>query len=44
MRAHRGSVSVADNPGGGAVFTLSFPPQQTGDSKIAGKCIAGDAA
>ena len=42
MRAHRGSVSVADNPGGGAVFTLSFPPQQTGDSKIAGKCIAGD--
>src|SRR5262249_37220707 len=42
MRAQRGSVSVADNPGGGAVFTLSFPPQQTGDSKIAGKCIAGD--
>jgi signal transduction histidine kinase len=42
MRAHRGSVSVADNPGGGAVFTLSFPPQQTGDSNIAGKCIAGD--
>lgn len=41
-RAHRGSVSVADNPGGGAVFTLSFPLQQTGDSKIAGKCIAGD--
>jgi signal transduction histidine kinase len=41
MRAHRGSVGVADNPGGGAVFTLSFPPQQTGDSKIAGKCIAG---
>jgi two-component system, OmpR family, sensor histidine kinase TctE len=44
MRAHCGSASVADNPGGGAVFTLSFPPQQTGDSKIAGKCIAGDAA
>ena len=42
MRAHCGSASVADNPGGGAVFTLSFPPQQTGDSKIAGKCIAGD--
>jgi two-component system, OmpR family, sensor histidine kinase TctE len=42
MRAHRGSVSVADNPGGGAVFTLSFPPQQTGESKIAGKCIAGE--
>src|SRR5262249_38936357 len=40
MRAHRGSVSVADNPGGGAVFTLSFPPLQTGDSKIAGKYTA----
>jgi two-component system, OmpR family, sensor histidine kinase TctE len=44
MRAHRGSVSVADNPGGGAVFTLSFPPLQTGDSKIARRYIAGDAA
>jgi two-component system, OmpR family, sensor histidine kinase TctE len=42
MGAHRGSVSVADNPGGGALFTLSFSPQQTGDSKIAGKCIARD--
>jgi signal transduction histidine kinase len=42
MRAHRGSVSVADNPGGGAVFTLSFQPQQTGDSKIASKCLTGD--
>jgi two-component system, OmpR family, sensor histidine kinase TctE len=42
MRAHRGSVSVADNPGGGALFTLSFPPQQTGDSKIAGKCTGED--
>ena len=41
MRAHRGSVSVADNPGGGALFTLSFPPVQAGDSKIA-RCIAGD--
>src|SRR5262249_61930519 len=40
MRAHRGSVSVADNPGGGAVFTLSFPPLQTGDLKIAGKYTA----
>jgi len=37
MRAHRGSVSVADNPGGGALFTLSFPPAQAGDSKITGK-------
>jgi len=44
MRAHRGSVSVAENPGGGAVFTLSFPPLQTGDSKIARRYIAGDAA
>jgi signal transduction histidine kinase len=44
MRAHRGSVSVADNPGGGAVFTLSFPPLQTGDSKIARRYVAGDAA
>jgi len=42
MRAHRGSVSVADNPGGGALFTLSFPPVQAADSKIAGRCIAGD--
>jgi signal transduction histidine kinase len=43
MRAHRGSVSVADNPEGGAVFTLSLPPLQTRDSKIAGRCIAQDA-
>ena len=41
MRAHRGSVSVADNPGG-ALFILSFPPLQAADSKIAGRCIAGD--
>src|SRR5215467_7302825 len=44
MRAHRGSVSVSDNPGGGALFTLSFPPVQAADSKIAGKCITRDAA
>jgi signal transduction histidine kinase len=44
MRAHRGSVSVGDNPGGGALFTLSFPPLQTGESKIAGRCIMGDEA
>jgi signal transduction histidine kinase len=25
MKMHGGAVSVADNPGGGAVFTLSFP-------------------
>jgi signal transduction histidine kinase len=42
MRAHRGSVSVADNPGGGALFVLSFPPVQAADSKIAGRCIAAD--
>src|SRR5262249_44494027 len=41
MRAHRGSVSVADKRGG-ALFTLSFPPLQAGDSKIAGRCIAAD--
>ena len=43
MRAHHGSVGVADNPGGGALFTLSFPSLQPGDSKTAGRCIAGDA-
>ena len=36
MRGHRGSVSVGDNPGGGAVFTLSFPTLQSGDFKVAG--------
>jgi two-component system sensor histidine kinase TctE len=25
MRAHRGIVTVGDNPGGGALFTVSFP-------------------
>ena len=25
MKAHGGSVTVADNPGGGALFTLAFP-------------------
>jgi signal transduction histidine kinase len=39
MRAHRGSVSVADNPGGGALFILSFPSLHPGGSKIPGKCI-----
>jgi two-component system, OmpR family, sensor histidine kinase TctE len=33
MRAHRGGVSVGENPGGGALFTASFPPLQGGDSK-----------
>jgi two-component system, OmpR family, sensor histidine kinase TctE len=44
MRAHRGRVSVADNPGGGALFTLSFPSLRSGESKIAGRCTMGDAA
>jgi two-component system, OmpR family, sensor histidine kinase TctE len=26
MKTHRGEATVADNPGGGAVFTLVFPP------------------
>lgn len=25
MNAHRGAVSIDDNPGGGSIFTLSFP-------------------
>jgi two-component system, OmpR family, sensor histidine kinase TctE len=41
MRAHRGSVSAGDNPGGGAVFTLSFPPLHAGEPKTAGKGFAG---
>src|SRR5215467_8971035 len=44
MRAHGGSVSVADNPGGGALFILSFPSLQPADSKAAGRCIAGEGA
>ena len=40
MRAHSGSVSVADNPGGGAAFSLSFPAAQAGASK-SGKSFAG---
>src|SRR5215471_3794450 len=41
MRAHRGGVSVADNPGGGAVFTLSFPSLHVGEPKMAGKGLTG---
>ncbi len=44
MRAHRGGVSVGDNPGGGAVFTLSFPSLQAGEAKMAGKGFAGSHA
>jgi signal transduction histidine kinase len=43
MRAHRGGVSIADNPGGGAVFTLSFPSLRVGEPKMAGKGFAGSA-
>jgi signal transduction histidine kinase len=43
LRAHSGSVSVADNPGGGAAFTLSFPAAQTGESKAAKSFAGGDA-
>jgi signal transduction histidine kinase len=25
MKAHRGSVEIKDNPGGGSIFTLTFP-------------------
>jgi signal transduction histidine kinase len=28
MQTHGGKVTVADNPGGGAVFTLEFPPRK----------------
>jgi signal transduction histidine kinase len=42
MRAHRGNVSVADNPGGGARFTLSFAPLHIGKSKIADGASTGD--
>jgi len=44
MRAHRGIVRAGDNPGGGALFILSFPPLPIAESKIAAPCIAGDDA
>jgi signal transduction histidine kinase len=44
MRAHRGGVSVADNPDGGATFTLSFPSLPGGEPKMAGEGFAGDRA
>jgi two-component system OmpR family sensor kinase len=25
MKAHSGTIEVAENPGGGALFTMSFP-------------------
>jgi signal transduction histidine kinase len=44
MRAHSGGVSIADNPGGGATFTLSFPPPSAGEAKMAGERFAGGRA
>jgi signal transduction histidine kinase len=44
MRAHGGSVSVGDNPGGGARFTLSFPPLPTVEPKSAARSTRGDGA
>jgi two-component system, OmpR family, sensor histidine kinase TctE len=41
MRAHRGGVSVAENPGGGATFTLSLPSFPVGEAKAAGEGFAG---
>jgi signal transduction histidine kinase len=41
MRAHRGGVSIADNPGGGATFTLSFPSSPAGEAKMPGKGFTG---
>jgi signal transduction histidine kinase len=41
MRAHRGGVSVADDPGGGAAFTLAFPSLPAGEAKMPGEGFAG---
>jgi len=41
MRAHRGGVSIADNPGGGAIFILSFASLPAGEAKMAGEGFAG---
>jgi signal transduction histidine kinase len=32
MRTHDGTVTVADNPGGGTTFTLAFPPSRDSGS------------
>jgi len=37
MKAHGGFVHVADNPGGGALFSLSFPPPK-GSSEMVFTC------
>jgi two-component system, OmpR family, sensor histidine kinase TctE len=44
MRAHCGSVSVADNPDGGATFTLSFASSLGGEVKMTGEGFAGGRA
>jgi signal transduction histidine kinase len=44
MRAHGGSVSIGDNPGGGARFTLSFPPLPAVEPKSAARFTRGDGA
>jgi signal transduction histidine kinase len=44
MRAHRGGVSVADNPEGGATFTLSFPSLPGGEPKMTSEGFAGGRA
>jgi len=36
MKAHHGSVSVDDNPGGGMVFTLRFGPDESGGKRPRG--------
>jgi signal transduction histidine kinase len=41
MRAHRGGVSIADNPGGGATFTLAFPSLPAGEAKLLAESFAG---
>jgi two-component system, OmpR family, sensor histidine kinase TctE len=40
MRAHRGGVSIADNPGGGATFTLAFPSLSAREAKTPGEDFA----
>jgi two-component system, OmpR family, sensor histidine kinase TctE len=41
MKAHRGGVSIADSPGGGAAFTLAFPSLPAGEAKMPGEGLAG---
>ena len=33
VEAHHGTISVADNPGGGTVFTISLPVEDTDDPR-----------